>query len=170
MFRNAFRINVLHFCERRPRGRGEAGRSKQIWKHLGFFYWSPIYKTCFGHFCVGKPTESGARWWLGLPWRRFQGLVRLQWMDNLVSLALMDNQLAFELNGLFDTSSVEQGAQYIILIFIMMYWGLCSTYDEHFKVQGPSQPSDIQTSKAKSLKKSQGFKGHSCQPSFIMFL
>ena len=38
-------------------------------------------------------------------------------MDNLVSLALMDNQLAFELNGLFDTSSVEQGAQYIILIF-----------------------------------------------------
>ena len=39
-------------------------------------------------------------------------------MDNLVSLALMDNQLAFELNGLFDTSSVEQGAQYIILIFL----------------------------------------------------
>ena len=72
-------------------------------------------------------------------------------MDNLVSHALMDNQLAFELNRLFDTSSVEQGAQYIILIFIMMYWGLCSTYDDYFKVKGPSQPSDIQTSKAKSL-------------------
>ena len=38
-------------------------------------------------------------------------------MDNLVSLALMDNQLAFELNGLFDTSSVEQGAQYIIFYY-----------------------------------------------------
>ena len=36
---------------------------------------------------------------------------------NLVSYALMDNQLAFELNELFDTSSVEQGAQYIILNF-----------------------------------------------------